>query len=70
MRQNHSSAAISVQAQLVESDGLRTPRNSVIGILVGVSVGFVLLNLLDQIDKLVVLVTDDLKKRNKLRQSY
>lgn len=70
MRQNHSSAAISVQAQLVKSDCLRTSHNSVIWILVRVSVGFVLLNLLDQIDKLVVLVTDDLKKRNKLRQSY
>jgi hypothetical protein len=66
--QNHSSAAISVEPELVECDRLRTSGHGLIGILVGVSMSLVLLNLLNKVNELVVLVANNLNQiRNNKR---
>lgn len=63
--QNHSPAAISVEAEFVECDSLRTSC-SFVRVLVGVSVSLILLNLLDKVNKLVVLVANNLNTNEKI----
>jgi hypothetical protein len=59
--QYHSSAAISVEAELVECNSLRTSCDYFVWVLVRVTVSLVLLNLLNEINKFVVLVANNLK---------
>lgn len=63
--QYHSSAAISVEPEFVECDRLRTSGHCLVGILVGVSVSLVLLNLLNKVNKFVVLVANNLDRIRK-----
>ena len=59
--QYHSPAAVSVETKLVECDGLRTSCDCFVWVLVRVTVSLILLNLLNKVNKFVVLVPNNLQ---------